>query len=349
MCGCPGGRMGRSAGGISGSGARHVGTIGPPCRNISRVAARFTPSPTPPPVEDGSESLPAASAAASDGDEPAEVESIYARVCRTRCRWHVPLAAVQEPPREPSDDKSPVAVDVADPFSLLTQVTLKAVNSIFLKKWTGNLLPAIKIDAIPLYMSSYKNLLPGSWLDDEVINDYAMLLKKRNEETIRTNRSAPGRHFLSTFFYKRLRFLNEYSYNMVRRWAKPDDVFSKNIFFISVSLPAHWVLVVVHTADDAGTISFYNSMGSRVQVVTQSVRQWLIDEAAAKGKKPRNWTITYPECRRQENTDGCGVIVLKNIDYIAGGLDLSRMTKSTAYYHCRMAAELLAGCVGGEG
>lgn len=43
------------------------------------------------------------------------------------------------------------------------------------------------------------------------------------------------------------------------------------------------------------------------------------------------------------------MLTLKNIDFIARGLDLKSMRRSTAYYRCRIAAELLAGCVGGVG
>jgi len=41
--------------------------------------------------------------------------------------------------------------------------------------------------------------------------------------------------------------------------------------------------------------------------------------------------------------------MLKIMDYVARGLDPTKISRSTAYYHCRIAAELLAGAVRGEG
>ena len=41
--------------------------------------------------------------------------------------------------------------------------------------------------------------------------------------------------------------------------------------------------------------------------------------------------------------------MLKTMDLLARGMPLSFITRSTTYYRCRIAAELLAGCIDGEG
>jgi len=304
---------------------------------------------TPPPVGDGTEFLLDAPAGAGDADKPAEVESFWARVPKTRCRWRVPLASVQQTTDEPTENQNPVAVNPADPSSLLTQAAMKAVNAIFNKRRTGDLLPIVNIGAIPLHTSSFNNLLPNKWLDDEVVNGYTLLLMSRNQNTRKTNPAAPKHFFFNSFFYKRLRFLGEYSYDIVRRWTKVDDIFSMSTVSIPIHMAAHWILVVVDIGDDAGVVSIYDSMGSPDLMVAEDIRQWLVDEAADKGKPQRHWTIAIPKCRQQENSDDCGVLMLKNMDYVARGLDPTTISRSTAYYRCRIASELLAGAVGGEG
>jgi len=315
----------------------------------STISPSTPPSSTPPLVGDGTEFLLNSPIAAGNGDEQEEVESFFSRVPKTRCRWSVPLTSVKPPSLEPSEEQNPVVVNPADPSSLLTAAAMKAVNAIFQQKRTGSLLPIVKINAIPIHISSFKNLLPGNWLDDEVVNGYATLLEWRNKKALNKRPAAPRHHFFNSFFYKRLRFMSEYSYNMVRRWTKVDDIFSVRNVFIPVHLDAHWMLVVVDVGKEAGVISLYDSLGSPDKVVAETVRRWLIDEAADKGKPQRDWTIVYSECRHQENTDDCGVFMLKNMDYIARGLEPTTMKRSTAYYRCRIAAELLAEVVGGEG
>jgi len=51
----------------------------------------------------------------------------------------------------------------------------------------------------------------------------------------------------------------------------------------------------------------------------------------------------------QENCDDFGVFTIKNMDYVSRGLDVNTMTRSTAYYRRRIAAELLSETIGGTG
>jgi len=314
------------------------------------TAPTSSPPSTPPPVGDGTEFLLSAPAGTDDDAEPPAIESIFAQVDRTACSWAVPLSSVQPASEQPSGEQNAFLENPADPASRLTQAAMKAVNAIFKSKRTGDLLPTAKIGAIPLFKGNFSRLLPGNWLDDEAMNAYGALLKRRNEKTLSIIPATPKHYFFNTFFYKQLWYLQEYSFYMVKRWTKKVDIFSMDKIFIPVHLAdSHWVLLVVRVGADAGTISLYDSLGSRQERVTLTIRQWLTDEANDKGKPQRAWEIEYPECRQQENSDDCGVFTLMNMDLIARGLDHLTMAKSTAYYRCRIAAEILAGCVAGQG
>ena len=306
--------------------------------------------PTPPPASDGTEFLLAAPADEEDADVPNEFESVRARVPKTKCRWHVPLSSVVPASDPPAEEEHPVALNPADPNSQITQRALKAVNHIFKKKRTGELLPIVQYGAIPLYSVNFTNLLPGKWVDDEGINAYTLLLEWRHKTTLQLIPTAPKLYFFNTFLYKQLWFMHDYSYDIVQRWTKKVDIFSMDKVFIPVNgADSHWVLVVVRVGDETGTISLYDSLGSQISRITSSIKQWLIDEANDKGKPQREWTIRYPKCRSQENSDDYGVFMLKTMDLLARGMPLSFITRSTTYYRCRIASELLAGCIDGEG
>lgn len=73
--------------------------------------------------------------------------------------------------------------DTSDPTSRLTQAAMTAVNAIFRARCASALLPITYIDAVPLSQRNVSNLLPGKWMNDEVMNGYTTLLQRRHAET----------------------------------------------------------------------------------------------------------------------------------------------------------------------
>jgi hypothetical protein len=75
---------------------------------------------------------------------------------------------------------------------------------------------------------SIQRLLPGQWLNDEVIHYFLVMLSKRDEEICREDPSRKRCHFFKSFFMTKL--LNEgntnpdidgtYEYKNVKRWSK---------------------------------------------------------------------------------------------------------------------------------
>jgi len=299
-----------------------------------------TQTASPPPINGGAEVVVPAPADAG----PIAFESERARVPRTSDAWRVPLSSVDE--QATSDH--PVAVEPADPASPLTLHALNATNDALEAPTRSRLIPLVEVHGIPISSANVKNLLPGQWLDDEPINGMVKLLEKRNEATVAANPEAPKFHLFNTFFFHRLWYMGENSYDMVRRWTKKVDVFACAKIFIPINIMnSHWILVMVETGPSV--IHVYDSLGERYPMVDSSIKRWLHDEAEDKGKGQREWSSDYPRCPQQENSDDCGVFTVKMMDYLALGLDLAEMTKSTAYYRRRIAAELLSVRVGGSG
>jgi len=285
-----------------------------------------------------------------EGNEAVEPELIRAAVPRTYDRWRTPVASVEPlaARRSLPNSDDPVAVDVADPSSPLTQRAVGAANEVVVEPLTGSLFALVQLDKIPLSFDDFELLLPYKWLNDEVINGMSTLMQWRNERTVATNPSAPTHYFFSTYFYTKLWHMNEYSYSIVQRWTKDFDVLNYDKIFFPINVAnSHWILAVLDKS--AGTISVYDSLGGRNKIVGESLKRWVLDEADFYDKQARQWTVLHPWCRQQENCDDCGVFAVQNMNFIARGRDLSTMMRSTAYYRRRMAAELLASSIGGEG
>jgi len=280
-------------------------------------------------------------------DETDKVESCMATVPRTVDRWVVPLASVEDAGVETESD-DPVAVDATDPASPLTQFALRATNEAAKKPRTLSLFPIVMVGKIPIVHSTIRRLLPYNWLDDEAINGQVTLMQARNDHTVAANPSAPKHYYFNSFFYTKLRHAGEYSYHVVQRWSRSVDVLAMDKIFMPVNITqTHWILVVVEKGP--GTVRVYDSFAAEYPVVTESIERWLVDEANFYGSETQRWTVEHPKCRLQENCDDCGVFTIKNMDYISRGLDVNTMTRSTAYYRRRIAAELLATSIGGTG
>ncbi len=81
---------------------------------------------------------------------------------------------------------------------------------------------------VSIQRNSFQRLLPGQWLNDEVIHYFLVMLSKRDEEICREDPSRKRCHFFKSFFMTKL--LNEghtnpaidgkYEYKNVKRWSK---------------------------------------------------------------------------------------------------------------------------------
>jgi len=106
--------------------------------------------------------------------------------------------------------------------------------------------------------------------------------------------------------------------------------------------------VVVRVGVETGTVSWYDSLGSQTSRITSAIKQWLIDKSKVKGNSYRERAFHYAKCRSREKSDDCMEFILRTMNLQARGMPRYFNTRSTAYYCCRIAAELLAGFIDGE-
>ncbi|EFA81103.1 sentrin/SUMO-specific protease [Heterostelium album PN500] len=202
----------------------------------------------------------------------------------------------------------------------LTAAEEKTIQGVLTER-NDNLLA--EFNSITIYRRDIIKLKPGGWLNDEIINFYMELLKKRQEDN--KNRYL-NCHFFSSFFYQ---FLcnnnNTYSYQRVKKWTKDFDIFAKQKVCIPVHLGAHWCLAVINFVDKR--FEYYDSLlGDNSQCLTK-LRRYLEDEMNDKSKKgvinlSEFTDYTPKDIPVQQNGYDCGVFTCKFADYTARGLPL---------------------------
>lgn len=268
------------------------------------------------------------------------VELSPALVARTQDLWRVPLTSVEVsvPGQPPSS--SPVVLDSTDPCSPLTLKAVEETNKAIAVSTEDPMRAYVTVHGIPLTKDSLRRLVPPEWLNDEVVNGYVQLLRERSG--CRVAPAAGPMLFLSSFFYARMFERNEYSYQAVHRWTRRVDVLRKEKIFIPVNIhQAHWMLAVIEPTQ--ALVSLYDSMGSTLAEVKQVLLSWARDETASRGQPARAWRAVQQPCRQQDNSNDCGVYMLKTMDFISKERPLCELRSSTAYYRRRIAAELLDG------
>jgi len=98
---------------------------------------------------------------------------------------------------------------------------------------------------------SMRRLKPGKWLNDEVINYYFVLLRKRDAELMKDAVSSGSTkrrsHFFQSFFMSKLLDTHDtrtYKYDNVKNWSQSvpgGDIFELNSIFTSINMDnIHW-------------------------------------------------------------------------------------------------------------
>ena len=187
---------------------------------------------------------------------------------------------------------------------------------------------------ITLRRLDIKTLKDLSWVNDEVINFYFSLIKKRSEMWI------PSVHVFSTFFYPRLL---EVGHKGLKRWTRNIDVFSYDLILIPVHSGSHWSLTVVDTR--AKSIAYYDSLLGDNHRCVSAVMDYLVAEHLAKTSRKldvQQWSLLMKkEIPRQYNTADCGIFTCKFADYLSRDKPLDFSYADIPKIRRRMIIEIL--------
>ncbi|KAG1673549.1 hypothetical protein FOA52_003849 [Chlamydomonas sp. UWO 241] len=176
----------------------------------------------------------------------------------------------------------------------------------------------------------------GSWLNDEAINLYMVLLQER-DTAMRTapppGPRAPTSHFFNSFFLSKLyKDSKRYDYNAVRRWTAPGKLkssgqLSPNILSVDrVIVPVndnniHWTCAVI---DIKGRqLMYLDSMGGQDPDLLEFLARYIADESRDKLKvelDTSSWVRVHrSDVPRQRNGCDCGMFTILYADRLGLG------------------------------
>lgn len=233
------------------------------------------------------------------------------------------------------------ADDEKNPLSKLSAKALTYCKSV-LKEPKNRLL--VCRNGMKITRNDLRLLLPGNWLNDEIINFYMSLLQQRNEkEVLESNNKIPRCLFLSSFFYCKLLSRGQYDYAAVKRWTRNIDVFNYDKIIIPLNIKnCHWILAVIDI--QGKRFICYDSIGGSHVDKLRALEQWLRDEHSAKlGFKleTSSYSFEQPPVPRQSNTDDCGVFCCQFARYTSSNWEISFTSKDMNYFRLRMMLEIL--------
>lgn len=175
-------------------------------------------------------------------------------------------------------------------------------------------------DTDSVQRDSMRKLQPRTWLNDEVIHYFLLMLAKRDEELCNKKVKDKRCHFFKSFFITKLMDENGYKYSNVKRWSKRvpgKDIFNldKIVFPVNIS-GMHWSLIVIFMQEKK--IQFFDSMGGSGKRYLDGLMQYLKDEHVDKKKCPLEgadkWKLVacQPDTPQQENGtyDLTGIILI---------------------------------------
>jgi sentrin-specific protease 1 len=243
------------------------------------------------------------------------------------------------------EKKSLIQQALEDAFALLNDDE-EADVSLALKGWNRReVLVMHENSNIEITREILQCLLPGGWLNDEVINLYLELLKEREKRE-------PDKflkcHFFNTFFYKKLYNPNtKYEYKAVRRWTTPRKIGYSLIdcdkIFVPIHKEIHWCLAIIDMKEKK--FQYLDSLGGDDAHVLDVLARYITDEAKDKTGKDldvSSWEMELVEdLPQQENGSDCGMFMIKYADFHSRGLPLSFFQTHMPYFRKRTAKEIL--------
>lgn len=214
----------------------------------------------------------------------------------------------------------------------------------------------------------YFTLLPGEWLNDEVMNAYINMLQDRNISRCQKDANHVSVFFHNTFFFSKLAYWNksqveQYTYAAVQRWTMPRKIrarglpvqtmFECDLLIVPVHVgKVHWLCCCVDFMKFQ--VGYYDSLSPSKyrKLVFRNMMRYLRDEwrdkmpgADADWLDDDKWKSVYdPDyADSQKNGLDCGVFTLKCADWLSDGLIPDFSQEDIPYFRRRIGVEILEG------
>ena len=206
---------------------------------------------------------------------------------------------------------------------------------------------------IDITQTKFKCLDSSTWLNDEPINFYMLMLKERDTKLCEIDSNRQPSWFFSSLFINRLMNLGvggsqQYDYAGVKRWSKKFDVFAQKRIYMPVNINnSHWTLLVVKV--DKKEIHFYDSMNGAGTKYLEAAQRWIVDEAKAKKNMiidPNEYKLVKKQLSMPQQNNGydCGVFSTMCADYLSDDLPLNCYSQTEMnMFRVKIGAAILRG------
>ena len=184
-------------------------------------------------------------------------------------------------------------------------------------------------------------LKPKQWLNDEVINFYAEMIRQRQEKSFENNNDQKVLDCFihSTFFFSTLESRG-YDKGKLGKWVKKVDIFNKDLVLIPINRgQSHWICSCINFKKKR--IEIYDSMGGGQLYIFKMLRNYLQSEHI--NKKGRDfdfneWIDFWSENTPQQNNGfDCGVFTCMFMNCLSKGLDVDNAVNGFGFNQDNMS------------
>lgn len=180
------------------------------------------------------------------------------------------------------------------------------------------------------YISDLSRLLPGTWLNDKIINFYFELLSETFVDT----------YFFNTFTYSRI--VQTYSKEDLRKQYDEINFERYNSFIFPIHTMSHWSLVKI----DRKRIIGFDSLGTVPYRVLRNIKWFYLNVILNSDDHSENSIPLKLDCNcpKQENMDDCGVFCCMYAKYYSSANDVTQFASfDIRKMRFKMIHEILAG------
>ena len=181
---------------------------------------------------------------------------------------------------------------------------------------------------------TFESLEDGEWVNDEVINEYASLIKKYSTDIF----------VFSTFFYGTL----QNSLERAQRHTKGENVFKAGFIFFPIHEVNHWYLILVDNEkrqiESLDPYIYPNKKATQTARTQQrkkkeNIKRYLM---SLKGyPQETTYTIsTRSNIPKQRNTVDCGVFMMMFMKYTASRMSFNFDERDMAKFRRSIREEL---------
>lgn len=239
-----------------------------------------------------------------------------------------------------------------------------------------NLKGGIEVCGHHISETAMQSLAPASWIDDRIIFCYMALLREREETIHRSNiwERKPIYYFMDPYFIvmgwdhmkKIKRAIRKGESQLNKAWHDalrslhgfatssigPSVVEADYIFLPCCVSGVHWILFMVCTK--TFDVILLDSMNDEVEYSKETeVVSWLLPRFLLKLKPQMerdpdsSHVVPLPQRPKQRNSNDCGVFVMKYMDFMLQGYDITSIASWSEHlvnmFRYRIAKELQAG------